>query len=137
MNIMSNQKYIEWSLRLGLAAMFGYSGVDLIWHPTGWHWAVRGLPLVLQDVINAIGINTYLQFQGVVELLFALVFLFWIWPKLTRFVALLAALEMLFILVFVGIDLTTFRDFGPLGAAVALFFLLQKEISNAPRTNKT
>jgi len=105
--------------------MFGYSGIDLIWHPTGWHWAVRGLPMVFQNIINAIGINTYLQLQGVVELFFALVFLFWIWPKLTRFVALLAAFEMAFILLFVGVDLTTFRDFAPLGAAAALYFLLQ------------
>ncbi|TSC78948.1 MAG: hypothetical protein G01um101429_624 [Parcubacteria group bacterium Gr01-1014_29] len=122
--MLSNQKRVEWSLRLGLAAMFGYSGVDILLHPTAWHWAVRGLPAMVQDIINAVGFDTYLRLQGASELLFALVFLLWFWPRLTRVVALLAAIEMAAILLMVGVDSITFRDFGPLGAAVALFFLL-------------
>ncbi len=121
---MSNIKKIEWSLRLGLAAMFGYSGFDILIHPTAWYWAVRGLPLFVQNMINAAGIDTYLMLQGASEVFFALVFLVWVWPRLTRTVALLAAVEMVLILLLVGIDFITFRDFGPLGAALGLFFLL-------------
>ena len=124
MNDSSNQKKAVWSLRLGLAAMFGYSGVDILLHPTAWYWAVRGLPLFVQNIINAIGIDMYLILQGASEVFFALVFLCWVWPRLTRTVALLAAVEMALILLMVGVDSITFRDFGPLGAAIALFFLL-------------
>lgn len=123
---MRKNKLAEWSLRLGLAAMFGYSGIDILLHPTAWYWAVRGLPLFVQNIINTIGIDTYLMLQGASEVFFALVFLVWVWPRLTRAVALLAAVEMAAILLMVGVDSITFRDFGPLGAAVALFFLLQK-----------
>lgn len=122
---LSNIKKVEWSLRLGLAAMFCYSGIDILIYPTAWYWAVRGLPLFMQNSINAIGIDTYLMLQGASEVFFALVFLLWMWPRLTRVVALLAAAEMALILLMVGVDAVTFRDFGPLGAAVALFFLLR------------
>ena len=127
----TNQKYAVWSLRLGLAAMFGYSGIDILIHPTAWYWAVRGLPLFMQNIINLIGIDTYLMLQGASEVFFALVFLLWMWPRLTRVVSLLAALEMTLILWMVGVDAVTFRDFGPLGAALALFFLLSRNPGGA------
>ena len=122
--MQKNYTYAVWSLRLGLAAMFGYSGIDILLHPTAWYWAVRGLPLFVQNIINTIGIDTYLMLQGASEVFFALVFLLWMWPRLTRVVALFAAVEMVAILLMVGVDSITFRDFGPLGAAIALFFLL-------------
>src|SRR3989344_9403707 len=122
--MQKNYTYAVWSLRLGLAAMFGYSGIDILLHPTAWYWAVRGLPLFVQNIINTIGIDRYLMLQGASEVFFALVFLLWIWPRLTRAVALLAAFEMGLILLMVGVDSITFRDFGPMGASVALFFLL-------------
>lgn len=121
-----DQKYVEWPLRLGLGAMFLYSGYDILIHPTGWYWAVRGLPLFVQNIINTIGIDIYLILQGASEVFFALVFLLWIWPRLTRTIALLAAIEMALILLMVGVDSITFRDFGPLGAAAGLFFLLRQ-----------
>lgn len=134
---MKNNTAAQWSLRLGLAAMFGYSGADILLHPTAWHWAVRGLPIVMQNVINTIGLDTYLRLQGMGEVVFALVFLFWVWPRLTRVVALLAAIEMAAILLLVGVDAVTFRDFGPLGAALALFFLLQNTQGNVSTTNNS
>lgn len=126
-----NQKYVEWSLRLGLGVMFLYSGIDILLHPTAWHWAVRGLPFFIQNIINAIGIDAYLVVQGASEAFFALVFLLWAWPRLTRVVALLAAFEMALILLFVGVDSITFRDFGLLGAAAALFFMTFHDTSIA------
>lgn len=119
----TSQKKVEWSLRLGLAAVFGYSSIDMLWHPTAWHWAVHGLPLFVQNIITAIGIDVYLMLQGASELFFALVFLLWIWPRLTRAVALFAAVEMASILLLVGVNGFTFRDFGLLGATSALFFI--------------
>ena len=104
--------------------MFCYSGLDLIQHPTGWYWAVRPLPDFFQTLINAIGINRYLQIQGVVELMFAFAFFAWFLPKkILKIAALLTTLEMAGILLLVGINGETFRDIGLLGGAVALFFL--------------
>lgn len=121
---LSSKKAV-WALRLGLGATYVYSGYDLFKHPGSWQWAVRGLPLFMQNIIDAIGINTYLQIQGVAELLFAAVLLLWFLPKkLAKFVSVLIVLEMVGILLFVGIDTITFRDFGLVGAAAALFFLL-------------
>ena len=120
-----SSKKAVWALRLGLGATYIYSGYDLFMHPGSWQWAVRGLPLFIQNIIGAIGINTYLQIQGIAELLFAAVLVFWFLPKKwVRFVSILIVLEMASILVLVGIDPITFRDFGLVGAAAALFFLL-------------
>jgi len=113
------------ALRLGLGCTFLYSGLDLIRHPTGWYWAVRPLPAAIQNLMNAtIGIDQYLRTQGVVEVIFALVFLGWFLPRwIVKIVSLIVAFEMAAILLFVGIGGDTFRDIGLLGAALALFFM--------------
>ena len=120
-----SSKKAVWALRLGLGLTYIYFGYNLFMHPGSSHWAVRGLPLFIQNIIDAIGINTYLQIQGIAELLFAAVLVLWFLPKKwVRFVSILIVLEMASILVLVGIDPITFRDFGLVGAAAALFFLL-------------
>ena len=112
----------EWALRLGLGFMFCYSGLDLIQHPTAWYWAVRPLPDFFQALINQIGINRYLQTQGIVELAFAFIFFAWFLPRrIVKIAALFTALEMAGILLLVGINGGTFRDIGLLGGAIALF----------------
>ncbi len=119
---MNNKKAI-WSLRLGLGVMFLYSGIDIILHPTAWYWAVRGLPLFIQNIINTVGIDTYLKLQGASELILAIAFLAWFLPRwITRIAALAATVEMAAILLLVGVDFITFRDFGLVGAGAALFF---------------
>ena len=119
-------RFPEWSLRLGLACTYLYSGLDLVRHPTAWYWALRPLPDFFQSLINSIGIDRYLQLQGASELVFAAVFLAWFLPsKIVRVFAALAALEMLAILLMVGINGETFRDIGILGAATGLFFLIK------------
>ena len=116
----------EWALRLGFGCMFLYSGIDLIRHPTGWYWAVRPLPWFVQNIINTqIGIDRYLQMQGITELLFAAIFFAWFLPKwVVMLVSILVALEMAGILLLVGIIGDSFRDIGLLGAAIALASLL-------------
>ena len=122
----------EWSLRLGLGLMYLYSGYDLFMHPTAWVWAI---PFWLRVVIGYVAaLNSYLRFQGIIEIIFAAVFLAWFLPKgLARWTALLATLEFAAILVLAFMPwsetnfLITFRDIGLLGAASALFILLSKE----------
>lgn len=121
MNILSKLNP-AWILRLGLAGMYLFSAYDIYNHPTGWYWAIRPLPQSLQVLINnQIGLDRYLRFQAISEFTLALLFLAWFLPRrVVRWVALLAALEMILILWLVGIDSITFRDIGVLGAALAL-----------------
>lgn len=123
------KKLPEWALRLGFGFLFLYSGLDLLRHPTGWYWAVRPLPWVIQNLINtSIGIDQYLRMQGVVELIFAFVFFAWFLPQwIVKAVSLLVAIEMAAILLLVGVSGDTFRDIGLLGAALALFFMMKTE----------
>jgi hypothetical protein len=110
-------------LRLGLGAMFVYSGLDILLHPTAWTWALRGLPAILANPINQFGAETYLRAQGIAELAMAAALFAWFLPRwLVRIVAFFAALEMAAILVFFGVDTVTYRDIGLLGAALALLF---------------
>lgn len=129
----------EWALRGGLGAMYLYSGMDILRHPTAWFWAVRPLfrflPLSTQASFTkpAFMIN-FLRIQGTIEILFAVVLLAWFLPKkYAKWIAGLTTLEMAGILLIIPIDAVTFRDFGLLGAGLALFLILNtgfKEISD-------
>ncbi len=111
-----------WVLRLGLAAMYAFSGYDIWKNPDSWTWAIRLLPQWMKVLINDnIGVYNYLKIQAAGEIILAAVFLAWFLPrKIVRWVALLAAAEMVLILWLVGVDAITFRDLGVLGAALAL-----------------
>lgn len=113
----------EWSLRIGLALMYFYSGYDLLTHPTAWTWA---LPLWLKQIISSVlPVVTYLRIQGVVEIVLAILLLAWFLPaRHLRWVALLSAAEMAGILAISGNFATTFRDIGLLGASLALLLIL-------------
>ena len=122
----------EWSLRIGFGIMYLYSGSDLILHPTAWYWA---LPLWFKNLItSAVNLNTYLRFQGIIEIFFAVVLLGWFFKTaIVKIVALLSSLEMAGILSFAFLPwnesnfLITFRDIGLLGGAVALLTILLKK----------
>ena len=112
----------EWALRLGLGAMYAYSGLSLFRQPLD----LQGfLPMWLSELVGRVmPLSAYLAIQGAGELLMAAVFLTWFLPRWTlRAAAAMAALEMLGIVAFVGVDLITFRDLGLLGAALALLLL--------------
>ena len=119
----------EWSLRVGIGAMYLYSGSDLVMHPSAWHWA---LPYWLAQIIRSVvPIDTYLRSQGSVEILMALCLLAWfLKPQIVKWVALLSTLEMAAILVLAFLPwsetnfLITFRDIGLLGGSLALTAML-------------
>ena len=126
-----------WPLRLGLGVMYLYSGIDLMRHPTAWHWA---LPYWFRQIIvTGIPLNTYLEIQGAVEVVFALVLLAWFLPRsAARIVVFLSILEFGAILVFAFLPfseanfLITFRDIGLLGAAIALYILIGRYTEQTP-----
>jgi hypothetical protein len=118
----------EWALRLALGAMYLYSGYDLFMNPNGWTWAIRQLPDGIESIIaSAIGTIGFIKFQGIGELVMAVLFLAWFLPRWTlKFAAALSVLEMGGILLLVGVDLQTFRDIGLFGASVALLIIANK-----------
>lgn len=114
----------EWPLRLGLGAMYLYSGYDLFVNPRHWYgfvpqWFSRA---IVPEVFPSI--DSYLKLQGAGEFLVGLVFLAWfLRRRWVRAAAFLAVVEMALILVFTGVDPITFRDIGLLGAAFALLVI--------------
>ncbi|MDP3697148.1 MAG: hypothetical protein Q8R55_03905 [Candidatus Taylorbacteria bacterium] len=121
----------EWALRGGLGVMYIYSGIDILRHPTAWFWAVRPIlkwfPASMQASLGQPDfMKKFLLSQGVVEVVFAVVLLAWFLPKkYSKWVAALTTLEMAGILFVIPIDAVTFRDFGLLGAGLALFLILR------------
>ncbi len=117
-------------LRVGFGAMYLYSSIDIIRHPANWEWAVKTLPGFIQTpIVNVMGLNGFLFWHGVGELVLALVFLSWFLPRIfLRFAAFFAFLEMASILVFIGIDLITFRDIGLLGGMAALLVMSFRQV---------
>lgn len=116
----------QWPLRLGLGAMYLYSGYDLVANPQHWYGFVPRW--FSQAVTQVASVETYLRLQGAGELLLGILFLAWFLPRIAvRMASVVAVAEMALILLFVGIDPITFRDIGLLGAATALFiFSLRK-----------
>lgn len=109
-----------WFLRLGLGAMYAYSGYDLITTPS--HWGLF-VPKWLLGMLGTVGmpVETFLRLQGVVEIAFVFIFLAWFLPrKFVFWAALISTFELVGILIFFGVDLVTFRDVGLVGASGAL-----------------
>ncbi len=124
----------DFFLRLGLGLMYVYSGYSLLTQPTSWIQFVpfgfkeflnnfSGLDLLIKFTnIDPNPVITFVQIQGVLELVIAIIFLFWLSPRwLVKWSAFITAVEMGLILIFGRIDLVTFRDIGLLGAALALW----------------
>ncbi len=121
-----------WILRFGLGLTFLYSGQDLVRNPSAWQWA---LPFWLKEIIESLGsLNSYLRFQGMIELIFAGVFLSWFIKQqwLLKLVAFLATIEFAIIILLALIPfneanfLITFRDIGLLGSALTLLVILER-----------
>lgn len=115
----------EWALRFGLGGLYLYSSYGLLTNPIEWSGFA---PLAFQKFVSTlVPFETFLRLQGAVELCFAIGFLSWfLYPKTLKIIAGAAALEMLLILIFAGVNLVTFRDIGILSAAIALL-LMPKE----------
>ena len=113
-------------LRLGLALTYFYSGSGMIREPESWSWYI---PSWIIDLVTQVTtVNTYLMVQGIGEVLIGLLLLSWfLSPKFVRVLACLGTFHIASILLLVGLDPSTFRDFGLLGAWVALALLAHKQ----------
>ncbi|MBI3442245.1 MAG: hypothetical protein HY007_00525 [Candidatus Sungbacteria bacterium] len=116
------QKLPEWMLRLGLGLVYLYSSYDIFYNTQQWKSYVS--PWLFHLITPVMPLDIFLKVQATGEFILALVLIArFFGARGVRIAALLATLEMAFILLFVGIDRITFRDIGLLGAALALFFM--------------
>jgi len=129
MEVLTRKIKPVWILRVSLGISYLYSGYDLLVHPTGWYWAIRGLPQFIQAIVtDSIGLDHFLRTQGVVELMIAFVMFSWFLPRRTlSWASFLVVLQMALILLFVGVSLDTFRDIVILGAGLALLVISFKK----------
>ena len=115
----------EWTLRIGFAAMYLYSGVSIFNAPQDWVWAI---PSWFSGTITSLGfgVETYLKAQAIGEVVFALAFLAWfLGPAVLETISILAVIETAGVLLLgeTGINSITFRDLGILGGLIALVII--------------
>ena len=106
-------------LRLGLALVFLWFGIDKFIHPD--YWINAWLPLWLQNVLSRFNIGNlnFVYANGIFEVVLGLGFVFNIFVKLF---ALLAVLFLLVVILSFGLNEVTVRDAGLIGTALALLF---------------
>ena len=106
------------ALRLGLGLVLIYAGVSILANPDSW------IGYVPQWVGKIAAPETFLTVHGIFELILgALIITGFFLP----IASLLLFLDMGSILLFYGVDDVTFRDFGLLMSAFALFLLSLEE----------
>lgn len=118
----------ELPLRLGLGAMYLYSGRDLIVNPLhGEGFA----PLWFERLVGLVmPMHIYLRVQGAGELMIGFLLLAWFLPRWgVRAASAIAMAEMAGVLILSGVDIITFRDIGLLGGAVALSLMVWRNPS--------
>lgn len=106
-------------LRLGLAFVFLWFGIDKFIHPD--YWINAWLPLWFQGILGRLGIGNlnFIYANGIFEVVIGLGLVFNIFVK---FLAFLIILFLLFVILSFGLNEVIVRDVGLIGAALALLF---------------
>lgn len=106
-------------LRLGLAFVFLWFGIDKFIHPD--YWISAWLPQWFQNVLAGLNIGNlnFIYANGIFEVVIGLGFLFNIFVKMF---ALFTALFLLAVIFSFGLNEVIVRDMGLIGAALALLF---------------
>lgn len=119
-------------LRLGFGISYLYSGSDMFLHPSRWYGFMP--PWFSRDIIRAgFTVDDFLKFQGTIEVIVGILFLFWFFDRwewgrvLLRLLCVFVFVQMALILLFTGLDPITFRDIVFGAAAVALLALSFQE----------
>ena len=106
-------------LRLGLAFVFLWFGIDKFINPE--YWINAWIPLWFQGILASFGISNlnFIYTNGIFEIILGLGFLFNLFVKLFAF---LTILFLLFVAFSFGLNEVIVRDVGLIGAALALLF---------------
>ena len=100
-------------LRWGLGLTFIYIGLDIFFHPDLW------LGYVPDEVPFGLARGTTLRAAGLFDLAVGALMIIRFMPKLMGF---LAAVHLISVAVFNGLDAVLIRNVGLLGAAMAVWF---------------
>lgn len=106
-------------LRLGLAFVFLWFGIDKLINPE--YWINAWIPLWFQGILTSFGVSNlnFIHINGIFEIIIGLGFLFNLFVKLFAF---LTILFFLFVIFSFGLNEVVVRDVGLIGAALALLF---------------
>jgi uncharacterized membrane protein YkgB len=121
--MIGSTKISYFLLRLGLAFVFLWFGVDKFIHPN--YWINAWVPSWFSNLLNRFHIETlsFIYINGIFEIAVGLGFIFNIFIRLF---ALLASLFLFAIIIQVGFNEVIIRDIGLLGATLALVFWNKK-----------
>ena len=117
--MFTSSRFSYLAIRLGLAAVFLWFGIDKMLHPS--YWLNAWVPQGIQSLIEGFSL-TGLQFiylNGIFEILVGLSLVTGVFAK---FFSVLAVFFLAGVLVFVGISEVTVRDFGLLGGFISVIF---------------
>ena len=116
---LENKKdLVPFLLRIGLGIIFFWFGITKFTNVQDW---LRYIPPWLQSLIP-ISMNLFLYIQGAIETLIGLFLILGIFVKKSAF---LAALILIVIIITVGFNDVSLRDFGLLMIAISLMILGQ------------
>ncbi len=105
-------------LRIGLGLTFVYAASGALLNPMSW---AEYVPAWVEAIMS---VQTFLYVHATFELALGLALVSGFKPRIVSFIAFL---DILVILVFYGFSDETFRDFGLLMTALALFMLSEEK----------
>lgn len=110
-------RYSQLALRIGLAAVFLWFGIDKFLHPL--YWVHAWVPPWVVPMVIKVGLTTvqFVYLLGVFEVLVGLSFLTGVFIRMFAFLALLF---LVLIAVTTGLTEITVRDVGLIGGLVSL-----------------
>jgi len=115
-------KYPQLILRIGLGVVFFYFGIMKFFNPVFW---ASFIPVYIENLLP-ISINLFLYIQGLVEVIIGLALIFGFYTRLFSF---LTASILFVIMVSLGFNDVTVRDFGLFMMAVSLIISGAGELS--------
>lgn len=127
--ILKNKKYSVGIVRIGLAFVLLWFGIDEIMNPRNWFSYV---PTWL-SMISPFSPSAFITLNGIFEIIIGALLLIGFY---TRIVAFIAALHLLFITIVVGYNDIGVRDFGLTLMAISLIFSGAGEISMDSKLRK-
>lgn len=113
--IINNKNYATAIIRISLALILLWFGIDEILNPQNWFGYI---PAWLSSVLP-FSLNTFIILNGIFEIIIGSLLLIGFY---TRIIAFIAALHLFFITIAVGYNEVGVRDFGLTMMAISLIF---------------
>lgn len=115
--MFTSSRYSYLALRLGLATVFLWFGIDKMFHPG--YWLNAWVPQEIQSLVSKLNLNgvQFIYLNGIFEILVGLSLVTGVFMK---FFSVVAIIFLAGVLVFVGISEVTIRDFAMIGGFVAV-----------------